>query len=99
MPATKRLVLDLPAETVDAIAANVASGLYANAQETVTAAIAQLQSAQSDPPLGVTPEEWAAFATRCKEVSARVAAGVEKTYSVEEARAELARRRGARSSV
>lgn len=56
MPATKRLVLDLPEEVADTIAAHVSSGEYADATHVVAAGVGSLPGAD-DTDLGDLDED------------------------------------------
>ena len=79
MPATKRLVLDLPEETVDLIEARVAAGEFATADELVSTALEDFESLPDDDP------DFEAWLRRGDEVVARLKAGREPTSPLTEA--------------
>ena len=89
MPATKRLVLDLPEETVDLIEARVAAGEYATASDLV---LDSLGTESHDDASG----EWVEFAGRVRETVRRLDSGEEPTFTSEEVKAHLDERRRAR---
>ena len=98
MPATKRLVLDLPEEVADTIEAHVTSGEYADAAHMVVAGVGSLPGADYAG-LGELDEdspEWKAIIAECDEAGRRIDAGLERTYSVDEVFDELKLRMRAR---
>jgi Arc/MetJ-type ribon-helix-helix transcriptional regulator len=76
MPATKRLVLDLPEETVADIEARVAAGGYADASAAVAAAVSDTAAAD---PWEDTPE-FRAWLAEGDEIVARIEAGEEDDF-------------------
>lgn len=94
MPATKRLVLDLPEHVAHAIDAHVTSGEYADAAHVVAAGVGFLPGAD-DAGVGEPDEdspEWKAVIAECDEAERRIDAGLERTYSVDEVFDRLAAR-------
>ena len=86
MPATRRLVLDLPEETVADIEARVAAGEYADAGAVVAAGVTHLLAlhADDDPDFDEDDPEWVAIIAECDESERRIDAGLEQTFSVDE---------------
>ena len=95
MTATKRLVLDLPADQVDMIEARVASGEFASPSALVTA---ELDEAVVHSSPGEMSPEWLAFAESCRDTLERLDAGLEPTYTADEVRTYLAQQRAARAA-
>ena len=92
MPATKRLVLDLPEETVADIEARVAAGEYATASQLVLDSLTMAMPDEGS-------EEWAGFAASVRETARRVDSGEEVMFTSIEVRDHLDRRRRSRRSA
>ena len=93
MPATKRLVLDLPADQVDEIEARVAAGEFDSASALVAA---DLDDIGFPVVLDDGSPEWLASGESCRETLRRIDAGVEPTCSADEVRAYLSEQRASR---
>lgn len=88
MPATKRLVLDLPVETVDMIEARVAGGQFASASAYIAERIADedalpFQHEDLDSP------EMQAWLAESDEIERRIDAGVDEVIPIEKVFADL----------
>ena len=101
MPATKRLVLDLPEEVAAAIDAHVSSGEFPDAAHVVAAGVGALPGA-ADAELDDLDEdspEWKAILAECDEAERRIDAGLEQTYSLDEVFDRLAARAKQRAAA
>lgn len=88
MPATKRLVVDLPEEMVEMIEARVAGGEFASASAFVVALITD----EDAPPLeheDLDSPEMRAWLAEGDEIERRIEAGLEETIPAQKVFADL----------
>ncbi len=88
MPATKRLVVDLPEDVVDMIEARVAGGEFASPSAYVAARIADEDALPLEHENLDTPE-MQAWLAEAEEIERRIDAGLEETVPAAEVFAKL----------
>ena len=95
MPATKRLVVDLPVEQADWIEAEVASGRYASPGAYLSARLAEEDAL----PSGFDALDWDALTAEGEAQARRIAAGEEQVRSAEAVFTDLEARIRARAAA